>query len=62
MGARRRQASGRSEAQITMGFHPMAPQRCGKIVSLTFERWQAMVVAGNREVVWPRLDNMEGDL
>jgi hypothetical protein len=44
-----------------MGFHPMAPQRRGKIVSLTFERRWATVVAGNREAVRPRLEHGEGD-
>jgi hypothetical protein len=39
MGAHRRQVSGRSKAQFSMGFRPMAPQRRGKIVSLIFERW-----------------------
>jgi hypothetical protein len=40
----------------------MAPQRCGKIVSLSFERWRAMVAASNREAVWPKLEHGEGDL
>jgi hypothetical protein len=32
--------SGCSEAQFSMGFHPTASQRRGKIVLLTFERWR----------------------
>jgi hypothetical protein len=62
MGARQRQASGCSEAQISMGFHPMGPQQRGKIILLTFEwRW-ATVAAGNRESVWPRREHDEGNL
>jgi hypothetical protein len=62
LGAHRRQASGRSKDQIITGFHPMAPQRGGKIVWLNFKWWRVTVVAGNLEAVWPRLDNGEGDL
>jgi hypothetical protein len=39
----------------------MAPQRHGKLVLLTFERWLAMVVAGTREAVQPKLKHGEGD-
>jgi hypothetical protein len=49
-GAHQRHATGHSEARITMGFWPMAPQ------------WWVTVAAGNREAVQPRLDNGEGDL
>jgi hypothetical protein len=40
----------------------MAPQRRGKIISLTFERRWAMAAAGHREVVRPKLEHGEGDL
>jgi hypothetical protein len=39
----------------------MAPQRHGKLVSLTFKRQRAMVVAGTREAVRPKLEHDEGD-
>jgi hypothetical protein len=39
----------------------MAPQRHGKLISLTFERRRVMVVAGTREEVRPKLKHGEGD-
>jgi hypothetical protein len=39
----------------------MAPQRHGNLVLLTVERWLAMVVAGTREAVRPKLKHGEGD-
>jgi hypothetical protein len=39
----------------------MALQRCGKIVSLTFERQRAMVDASNWEAVQPKLKHSEGN-
>jgi hypothetical protein len=39
----------------------MAPQRHGKLVSLTFEWRRAMVVAGTREAVQPKLELGDGD-
>jgi hypothetical protein len=39
----------------------MAPQRHGKLISLTFERRRVMVVAGTREEVRPKLEHGEGD-
>jgi hypothetical protein len=38
----------------------MAPQRHGKLVSVTFEQRRAMVAAGTREVVRPKLEHCEG--
>jgi hypothetical protein len=49
-------------ARFSMRFQPMAPQRRGKIISLTFERWWAMAAAGHREAVRPKLEHGEGDL
>jgi hypothetical protein len=40
----------------------MPPQRHGKLISLTFERWRAMVVAGTQEAVQPKLEHGDGDL
>jgi hypothetical protein len=39
----------------------MAPQRHGKIISLTFAGRRMMVAAGNREAVRPKLAYGEGD-
>jgi hypothetical protein len=44
-----------------MRFQPMAPQRRGKIVFLTFERQRVMVAASNREAVRPKLEHGVGD-
>jgi hypothetical protein len=49
-------------ARFSMRFRPMAPQRRGKIISLTFEQWWAMAAAGHREAVQPKLEHGEGDL
>jgi hypothetical protein len=40
----------------------MPPQRHGKLILLTFERWRAMVVAGTQEAVQPKLEHGDGDL
>jgi hypothetical protein len=47
--------------RFSMMIRPMALQRRGKIVSLTFERRRAMLAAGNREAVRPKLEHGEGD-
>jgi hypothetical protein len=39
----------------------MAPQQHGKLVSLTFQWWWAMVVASTRKAVRPKLEHGEGN-